>query len=63
MMLKLTGRKGKNRCESDPADPNGTCKRCAGNAITCVFEKASERGTRGRNESVAAEGLGSDAEG
>ncbi|KAK8865608.1 hypothetical protein IAR55_000752 [Kwoniella newhampshirensis] len=47
-------RKGKNRCEWDPSGSETVCRRCLLNGTPCVFEKASEKGARTRNESVAA---------
>lgn len=55
-------RKGKNRCEPDPAASSSSCRRCLLNGITCVFEKAERRETRNRSE-VAPESWSGEAEG
>lgn len=55
-------RKGKNRCEPDPAGSSSSCRRCLLNGITCVFEKAERRETRNRSE-AAAESWPGEAEG
>ncbi|KAL1405192.1 hypothetical protein Q8F55_008817 [Vanrija albida] len=57
-------RKGKNRCEWDPASSKQTCRRCMLNGIQCVFEKASDRREgRGRSENAAGGSWNGDAEG
>ncbi|KAL7423562.1 hypothetical protein Q5752_001142 [Cryptotrichosporon argae] len=56
-------RKGKNRCEGDPASTK-PCRRCEQNGIACVFEKSSEkRDGRARTGSNAGDGWSGDAEG
>ncbi|WVQ71277.1 hypothetical protein IAR50_000803 [Cryptococcus sp. DSM 104548] len=45
-------RKGKNRCEWDPAAKQTTCRRCLINGTKCVFEKASEKPGRGKSAAI-----------
>jgi hypothetical protein len=49
--MQFVGRKGKNRCEFDPSNSAGTCRRCLMNGTACVFEKAGSSG-RGRRDSL-----------
>ncbi|OCF31845.1 hypothetical protein I317_03349 [Kwoniella heveanensis CBS 569] len=51
-------RKGKNRCEWDPTGSETSCRRCLLNGTPCVFEKAPEKGARGRHGSVGQSDLG-----
>jgi len=61
---RCAGRKGKNRCEGDPTGSNQSCRRCLLNGIPCVFEKASDRRERPRNDGNNSETWSSgDAEG
>ncbi|KIR36716.1 hypothetical protein I307_03733 [Cryptococcus deuterogattii 99/473] len=55
-------RRGKNRCEWDPAGKETSCRRCLMNGTQCVFEKPAEKsGTRARTNSAVAD-LPSEAE-
>ncbi|WVF70990.1 hypothetical protein IAT40_005786 [Kwoniella sp. CBS 6097] len=51
-------RKGKNRCEWDPSGSETSCRRCLLNGTPCVFEKAPEKGARGRHGSVSQSDMG-----
>lgn len=42
------GRRGKNRCEWDPAGKETSCRRCLMNGTQCVFEKPAEKAQRER---------------
>ncbi|OWT40828.1 hypothetical protein C362_01041 [Cryptococcus neoformans Bt1] len=56
-------RRGKNRCEWDPAGKETSCRRCLMNGTQCVFEKPAEKSaTRARANSTAVSDLPNEAE-
>lgn len=64
LLLISSGRKGKNRCEFDPAGSNQSCRRCLVNGTACVFEKTVDRrDSRHRTGPQAGEGWSNEAEG